>query len=261
MNTTNQQEEKDMVISYLTMRKAVGWLGMLLPFALLLFNWIINETNIINNAHFVKNMHCCETKYEADGSWKTSISHYYYTTVGELFTGTLCAVALFMFTYVGYKKKEGDKWLSDSATTTLAGIFALGVIIFPASKDNCIIDNFRIFISSDLVGNIHLTFAVGFFLMLAMMSIINFRRTKEPGKFDNTWQDKLYLFCGIGMLVCLVLIALYIALLEEKDIPWLECWNPVFSFEALALQLFGLSWLTKGKVEFGYVLRKMGLMK
>lgn len=259
MDQTIEQQEKDMVISFLTMRKAVGWLGMLLPFALLLFNWSINESKIINKPQFVKQLDSCRTIYTPDGAWKTSISHYYYTTVGELFTGTLCAVALFMFTYVGFKKRNGDKWLSDSATTTLAGLFALGVIIFPASKDHCIKDNFRIFISSDLVGGIHLTFAVGFFLMLAMMSIINFRRTKVPGKFGNTWRDQLHLICGAGMLVCLALIALYIAFLEEQHIAWLERCNPVFSLEALALQLFGLSWLTKGRVDFWYVLRKVGL--
>src|ERR1051326_8972688 len=90
-----EDPNKDLVISYLTMRKAVGWLGMLLRFILLLGNICINSLDILNSNLVV--LKDCYNHYTAASSFKSSISHYYYSTVGELFTGTLCAVALFMF--------------------------------------------------------------------------------------------------------------------------------------------------------------------
>lgn len=266
MKTQNQDQH--MVISYLTMRKTVGWLGMLLPFALFLSNYCINTLNLLNNEVLIKvacyknSPSCqCANGYIADASsWKSSISHYYYTTVGELFTGVLCAVALFLISYKGYSNRSGDKWLSDNATSNLAGIFALGVVIFPTSSEECISDNLRIFLSSDLTGYIHFAFAALFFFMLAMMSIINFRRTENVDKKGDTARDTLYLVCGIIMLVCLVLIFLYAKFLAGSY-EWLDDLRPVFSLEALALQAFGLSWLSKGKVDFYFVLKLMHLKK
>jgi hypothetical protein len=72
-----------LLISYLTLRKTIGWLGLLLPVVLFFGNYIIS---------FV-------TEYENScNPFKSSISHYYYTRMGEIFTGTLCAVSLFLFT-------------------------------------------------------------------------------------------------------------------------------------------------------------------
>ncbi len=250
-----KETKEYMLISYKTMRKAVGWLGMLLPFALLLLNYFINETNLLNNNWFVKTE--CQSQYEAQSSWKSSISHYYYTTVGELFTGTLCAVALFMFSYKGFPKNKNEKGLSDSLMTNLAGAFALGVVLFPTSSSTCISDNIRSFLSSDNTGYIHLTSAALFFVTLAFMSIINFRRTETVGVYGQTPRDKLYFWCGIAMFLCLALLVVYIAFFEG----WFMDLHPVFSLEALALQAFGLSWLTKGGVDFYFIPKLFGMKR
>ena len=59
------------IVSYLTMRKAVGWLGMLLPFLLLIGNFTINKIGIFDNEFFVKNA----GSYVNAGSWESSVSH------------------------------------------------------------------------------------------------------------------------------------------------------------------------------------------
>ncbi len=250
-----EMKKDDMIISYQTMRKAVGWLGMLLPFALLLINLFVNATDILNNNWFIKTE--CQCNYEAQTSWKSSISHYYYTTVGELFTGTLCAVALFLFSYKGFPKKKEEVGFSDSLMTNMAGAFALGVVIFPTSSRDCIHDNTRSFLSSDYTGYVHLTSAALFFVTLAFMSIINFRRTEAAGIYGQTLRDKLYLWCGIVMLLCLLLLVVYIVFFEGR----FAALHPVFSLEALALQAFGLSWLTKGGVDFYFVPKLFGMKK
>ena len=45
-------------------------------------------------------------------------------------------------------------------------------------------------------------------------------------------------------------------ILEEKHINWLDATNPVFTLETIALIAFGISWLTKGKVDYNYVSKK-----
>jgi len=61
--------------SYLSLRKAVGWIGMSLPFVLMLGVILIFNGNLIQE----------------------SISHYYYTGMRNVFVGALCAVGLFLF--------------------------------------------------------------------------------------------------------------------------------------------------------------------
>lgn len=91
--------------SYLALRKAVGWIGILLPFTLMLGVFFIFKGEIIQK----------------------SISHYYHSGMGDVLVGALCAVALFMFFYSGH-----DKW--DDRAGNVAAIFAIGVAWFPTTE-------------------------------------------------------------------------------------------------------------------------------
>ena len=98
INSPKNNHEQQLVISYLTLRKAVGILGILLPVVLAIGVPIISNCNIIQD----------------------SISDYYFTKMGSVFVGTLYAVGLFLFSYKGYERK-------DSIASKLACLFALGV--------------------------------------------------------------------------------------------------------------------------------------
>jgi magnesium-transporting ATPase (P-type) len=247
-----------MTITYMTMRKAIGWLGMLLPFILLFGNIIINQLDILNCEWFIK---MCEGySYAAGESFKPSISDYYYTTVGELFTGTLCAVALFLFSYKGHPLRPGDKGLSDDFMADIAAASALGVVIFPTSTDGCITDNIRSFLSSNNTGVIHFIFAALFFITLAMMSIINFRRSEDISRFGKGRHHGFYKLCGIVMLACIALIFIYAKFLQNK-FAWLDSIHPIFVLEAIALLAFGFSWLDKGQVDYLYIPKKLSLVE
>jgi len=63
--------------SYLALRKAVGWIGMLLPFVLMCGVSLIFKSDI---------------KLQ-------NISMYYYTGMRDVFVGALCAIGLFLFFY------------------------------------------------------------------------------------------------------------------------------------------------------------------
>jgi len=256
-----EKNNEDLIISYLKIRKIIGWLGLLLPFILLIGNYTVNKLDILNNNFFIKTS--CSLPYQADNSFKSSISHYYYSTVGELFTGVLCAVALFMFCYKGHKLRKGEKGLSDNALSNLAGIFALGVVLFPTgygADDACIRDNVRSFLSSTNTGYIHFTMAALFFVSLSVMSMVNFRRTADKVSFGKGEHDNTYLVCGIAMLACLALIFIYSMWVEGK-IGWLDRIHPVYCLEAIALIFFGISWLLKGKIDLTVIPKKLNLMK
>lgn len=240
------------------MRKAVGWLGMLLPFILLAGNYIMNTADVFNNEWFFKIEE--NYRYESVDSFKSSVSHFYYTTVGEIFTGVLCAVALFMYCYKGHPLRKGDVGLSDSTMTNLAGFFALGVALFPTSSDDLIKDNLRNFLSSTNVGLIHYAFAGCFFIALSFMCILNFRRSAQQEKFGTGPDDPFYLKCGIIMLCYIALVPIFSLYLEPR-FTWLKTIRATFILEAISLITFGLSWLKKGRADFGWVGKKLGIGK
>jgi hypothetical protein len=239
------------IVSYLTMRKTIGWLGMLLPFLLLAGNFILNNAGLFNSDWFVWKFE--NYAYQDEGAFKSSVSHYYYTTMGEIFTGTLLAVSLFMICYTGHPKRPEDKGLSDNAMTNLAGFFAIGVVVFPTASDVIMKDNLRSFISSKEIGWVHYGFAASFFIVLAFMSMVNFRRAQNPALFGTGKDDSFFLKCGIVMLACLVLVPIL------SNIDAIQFIHPTFILEAIALIAFGLSWLKKGKADFNYLPKMLKL--
>ena len=57
-----------------------------------------------------------------DTDIQPSISHYYYTNLREIFTGTLCGVGLFLICYKGHNNPLF--WKNDNFLTNVAGVMA-----------------------------------------------------------------------------------------------------------------------------------------
>ena len=57
-------------------------------------------------------------------------------------------------------------------------------------------------------------------------------------------RNKVYVVCGIFMLVCIALVAIYGWFLQDTAIASIK---PVFWLESLALWAFGWSWFVKGE--------------
>jgi hypothetical protein len=240
------EENKNLVMSYNRMRRWVGYLGLGLPFALLIGDWLFHTLKIYQNPSL---MQMCVFDYNSTNHTRDSISEYFYTPMGELFVGTLSAVAFFLFLYKGYENKEGEFMPSDGFITNFAGICALLVAIFPMDVAHCTADNFRTFISHKPVGYIHYGAAVLFFISLAVMCLVNFRRADTLENFGKLPPHNFFKGCGIGILASLVAILLF------KVVPFLNAWADeidfeyLFWFETTSLLFFGASWLKKGKVE------------
>jgi hypothetical protein len=251
MDINNKNE--GLLISYLTIRKAIGWLGMLLPFILLILNYCTSTLGIVNNKFFV--VTTCNPPFQQQHFFKSSISHYYYTSVGELFTGVL-----FMFCYKGHPLRTTERGLSDKTLTNLIGLFALGVVLFPTGGTVCIKDSTRLFLASINTGYIHFTMATLFFASLAIMCIVNFRRTEDIVSFGKKKNHTTFLVCGIVMLVCLVLLFVYGVWIQGKYSS-LDKLRPIFCLEAIALIFFGISWLVKGQIDFLYIPKKLKILR
>lgn len=240
-----KQDDKNLVMSYHRMRRWVGYLGISLPFFLIIGNWVFHIIKINENKSL---MEMCCYQYSCTTFLRDSISEYYYTPMGELFVGTLSAVAFFLFLYKGYDKKAGETMPSDSFMTNFAGICAILVAIFPMDFDHCFPDNFRTFISHEPVGKIHYISAVLFFISLGIISLVNFRRTKTVSDFGKMPSHNFYKWCAIGIFASLFLIIMF------RTIPLLNQWASdqnfqyLFWFETTSLLFFGASWLKKGRV-------------
>ncbi|MBS1535280.1 MAG: hypothetical protein JST78_09395 [Bacteroidetes bacterium] len=232
-------------MSYHRMRRWVGYLGMSLPFSLWLGNWAFHQSKVYSNLYWMEL--CRDKPYNSMQYLRNSISEYYYTPMGELFVGTLCAVAFFLFLYRGYEKKEGETMPSDSFMTNFAGICALLVAIFPMSFDQCFDDNFRVFISSNTVGWIHNISAILFFIALGIISLVNFRRTDKVEYFGKMPSHNFYKYCGIGILVSISLVIL-LNIPAVQQINFIRRLPVIYIFETTALLFFGASWLKKGQV-------------
>ena len=206
------------LISFLTLRKAVGWLGVLLPFSLILGSVWFGQCQGV----------------------QPSISHYYFTNMREIFVGVLCAVGLFLFSYRGYSRL-------DNVSANMAGLFSFGVALFPTDMipgHPCQQPNLS-FIDIGFHSTIHFACASLFFLTLAFMSIVLFTKSTHETK-DQTPQKRnrnvIYKVCGYAMIFSIVLIGLYLFAMNGDSENQLVFW-----FETLALLSFGLSWLTKGE--------------
>jgi hypothetical protein len=213
-NAPTSNDNQPLVISYLTIRKAIGFLGFFLPLILWSGVWIWG-----NGTHV-----------------QPSISDYYYTVMRNSFVGVLCAVALFLFAYRGYEKL-------DRITGYLGSIFALGVAFFPTSPDPTTVPPPQS--SAALIGHFHLVFAGLFFATLIFFSLFLFTRSHSNKRMTGMKKvrNTVYYVCGSIMLACVLAIGLYILLGPENNEM-----NVVFWGESIALMAFGVSWLVKGEI-------------
>lgn len=216
LSSGNNNPDQPLIISYLSLRKFVGILGAALPFISVAGTFIFSDCRII----------------------LSSVSQYYYSIMGNFFVGSLCAIAVFLFSYNGY-----DIW--DRILSVAAGIFAVVSAFFPTHLSKLFIScDVNLRDSSNLSNTIHIVSSALFFITLATTSIFMFTKSKGLKTPRKIIRNKIYRVCGYTMLSALLLMGVYqlpsIHIYFEKD-------KPIIFLEALALVAFGISWLIKGE--------------
>ena len=110
---THSEEKSDserVIVSYLTHRRVIGIMGLLLPVLLAGGCFIVPSC----------------------GGILDSISAYYWTEMRNVFVGILFVVGWFLFAYRGYERQD-DIW------GDLGCLFALGAALFPTSSGSTLV--------------------------------------------------------------------------------------------------------------------------
>jgi hypothetical protein len=217
-DSPNQQA---IIISFLQLRRAIGWCGIGLPIFLFL-------------AFTFQYPHC---------SLPPSISHFYYTGLGTYFTGTLFAVAIFLFHYRMPEK-------TDRLAAQIAAVAALVVACCPTNPycNSCITCIQIEWIPHPIVTKLHYGAALVFFLVLAFFCICLFTKTHVnlPETPQKIIRNRLYTICGYTILICIALLALQEWQWFIQRTPLIKGSSTTFVAESIALLAFGISWLVKG---------------
>lgn len=223
-----KEDHNDLVINYLRLRQALGWMGISLPIILIICSYAWN------------------------GNLEASISNYFYTVFRDIFVVILCCMALFLFTYKGYDKIE-------NRVTNLAGTLGF-ITAFAATSFKHditlpaydVVDKLKPYTKvpletsykiipspdHDYIGYIHLGCAASFFLCFAYLSFFRF------SKSDNPKKNRLFKTCGI--IIFIVILSLLPGILDRFETFYNEN-HLIFWGETICLWVFGLSWLVKGK--------------
>lgn len=198
-----------LVVSYLALRKAVGWLGMLLPLVLVLGGMWLFGLGI-----------------------QDTVSDYYYTGMRDVFVGTLCAMGVFLFSYKGYSRK--DHWVGN-----LAGFCVILTALLPTTP----VDPTPL---AATLGKLHIAFASGYFLTLSYFSLVLFTKGAPNPTPRKRQRNQVYRTCGFIMLGAIAIMAFY-ALVPAELKASIERFDPIFWLESVCVVAFGVSWFVKGE--------------
>lgn len=195
---------------YYRIRNLCGLLGMILPW-IALFSAGIAE--------------------HPSPEWWWSISATYYQS--PALVGVLVPAAIVLISYIGYESI--DNWI-----TSLSGIFGIGIVAFPCKvswiPDGTPVGFFQVPVQVSHI--FHTIFAALFFLLIAYNSIFLFTKHGEFQTERKKVRNKIYKFCGWGMVV---LEGLFV-ILALAGVPKYF----VMIVEIFLLSLFGFAWLVKG---------------
>jgi hypothetical protein len=208
---------KSVLIDYMNLRKLIGYVGLFLPFALIIGKALL-----------------------APGPLPGSISDYYYTPMRDVLVGALCGMGFFMLTYRGY-------W-PDHIPVLITALSLIGVALcptVPVHPEGL----------SNLVGIFHGVFAGLAFVSMSCISLFLFTRNGDiwfptPRGPDvrrvkmtmrKRQRNGVYRTCGIVMLADLALVPIL------THVKAIEPAHPMFWLETIAIVTFSVSWLIKGQ--------------
>lgn len=196
-----------MQINTIRLRAILGWLGMLLP-------WIVLGL-------------CLIFGYGMPDSISAT---YYIAPCITPFMIILGSASILLICYQGYDKQ-------DDVVCTLAGVFALGICLFPCFSSIDKVGTFQI--PSNISGWLHNLCAFAFFLLLAYNSFFLFTKSGANPTKNKLKRNIIFRVCGIGMLASFVLII---------PVTIFHIYGGIWVIEAIALAFFGISWLTKSDI-------------
>jgi len=203
-----------MTQAHIYQRRALGILGIMLPFAVLLFG------RLGDNGPY----------------WYYSISASAYTNAAPWFYTTLGTVGYFLITYSFYAWKAYGK--IDFFVNLASGACALVVAFFPCSTSAVDVAGL-VPLPVRTCSVIHNAAAAGLFLLLAFNVLFLFTKTGGNPTAEKLKRNAVYRVCGYGMLVFIASQVVTSALKVPGPATMVN--------EAGMLLCFGVAWLVKGE--------------
>ena len=174
-----------------------------------------------------------------------ALSDYVYTPFEPIFTGVMFSIGVFLLSYLGYRRQGGPSWITDRRVSTLAGLGALGIALFPNDTfDPCGELELRLF---SISGAAHVISAGVFLTMTCLFCLVLFRRrVVGDHRTQKNRRNAVYLACGVVILGSLAGLAWYFLGMDMATRCAIADLRPVLWLEVATVWAFGLAWLVKG---------------
>jgi hypothetical protein len=218
MRSLGNDEINSNIISYLTLRQAIGWMGLLMPLI------VRFGASLLDGIHT-----------------NDSISAYYYTCMRDVFVATLVLIGALMACY------RSQDWY-DNLVAIIAGLSSIGMGLFPMPPD---FSDQLLLAYPSLATNTkcclntcqfdyHSIFSVIFFAAIFYQVCFQFTdpQLQNPSQRKQS-RNKVYRVCGLVMAIAF--LAIGIIKLQNNG-------GSIFWPETLAVVSFGVAWLVKGRL-------------
>jgi hypothetical protein len=201
-------EQAALAGAYTHLQRVIGIIAVLLPPVLVLGNMAFNGWVL-----------------------KGSISAYYYTTMGSVFVGALCALAVF---FLSYNYRPLPSFELDNILSTIASVAAVGVAVFPTTSNAAQASG-----GDKAVAFVHLAFAGLLFVLLAVFSYYLFTLSSGPMTERKRQRNRLFRACGLIIAASIALVLVTNAVDPPSE------WHALLWLETVCVEAFGVSWLVK----------------
>lgn len=218
--------------SYLTIRIAVGVIGILLPVLL-----ILTEAVLLDDPVRIRG----------------SISAYYHSPARDLLVAGLSVTGFLLITYMA-----GQRRTLDFALSTVAGVTVIGVAFVPTMRPGLVATDVRCgstspapagcspvqqHLGETLTATIHFACAGIFIVSLAAIAFLfAYRETRFRG---SAGRARTQAGCGLAILLAVAVVAIG----ESADIRFGDL-TPLYLGEVASILAFGVSWLLAASALF-----------